>query len=98
VTLAVDAPHAATAQVAPEPQEVERASKEVRSNPIHQNVRLNINVHNRIHRSRQIKLPRNQPTLPQRIPVKLKYPLLRPCPNRSQEPRQTLLMSMSRYQ
>ena len=34
VTSAVDAPHAATAQVAPEPQEVEKASKEVRSNPI----------------------------------------------------------------
>jgi hypothetical protein len=34
VTSAVDAPHAATAQVAPEPQEVEKASEEVRSNPI----------------------------------------------------------------
>ena len=34
VTSAVDAPHAATAQVAPELQEVERASEEVRSNPI----------------------------------------------------------------
>ena len=34
VTSAVDAPHVATAQVAPEPQEVERASEEVRSNSI----------------------------------------------------------------
>src|SRR6266567_9605819 len=34
VTSAVDAPHVATAQVAPEPQDVERASEEVRSNPI----------------------------------------------------------------
>ena len=34
VTSAVDAPHSATAQVASEPQEVERASEEVRSNPI----------------------------------------------------------------
>jgi hypothetical protein len=34
VTSAVDTPHVATAQVATEPQEVERASEEVRSNPI----------------------------------------------------------------
>lgn len=34
VTSAVDAPHVATAQVAPEPQEVAGASEEVRSNPI----------------------------------------------------------------
>jgi hypothetical protein len=34
VTSAVDAPHVATAQVVPEPQKVERASEEVRSNPI----------------------------------------------------------------
>ena len=34
VTSAVDAPHPATAQVAPEPQEVEKASEEVRSDPI----------------------------------------------------------------
>jgi hypothetical protein len=34
VTSAADALHAATAQVAPQPQEVERASTEVRSNPI----------------------------------------------------------------
>ncbi len=70
VASAVDTTHAATAtaQVAPEPLELERASEEVRSNPICFML-LNIYVHNGIHRSHQSKLPRSPSKLLQPNPA-----------------------------
>jgi hypothetical protein len=95
VSSAVDAPHAATAQ---EPQEVERAWQRGSFKLHLLNVRLNINVHSGMHRSRQIS--RKLSTLLQRMPLKLKNPFLRPRPNRSQEPHRTwmLLVSVGQYQ
>jgi hypothetical protein len=61
VTSTIEVVHAVVAQVTPDPQEVEKASDEVRLKPIHQ--KSYAYIHDSLHRSRQIKFPKSPSTL-----------------------------------